>query len=235
VSAAPPLRSGIARAVAAIGVASVIAYGVWYAFETFSSAPVRRVVFSGDAPKLVRADLEAFAESIRGLPASGPSLAAIRDAARRLAWVRDATVRRRFPDTVEVAFEAHEPLARWSDEALVSVRGEVFTVEFAGALPRFRGNANAAAAMAHEYPAIAQALEPLAAKVAELRLSPRGAWEVVLDSGLVVALGRGDIHGRLARFVAAWPRLPDEARSTTRADLRYGTGFALRLVERTKR
>ncbi len=232
---AAPLRSRIARAAAAAGVAAVMAYGVWYAFDRLSQEPVGRVVIAGDAQKLVRADLEAFADSIRGLPASGPSLAAIRDAARRLAWVRDATVRRRFPGTVEVTFEAHEPLARWSDDTLVSVKGEVFNAEFAGVLPRFRGNANAAATMAHEYPAIAQALEPLAAKVEELRLSPRGAWEIVLDSGLVVALGRGDIHARLERFVAAWPRLPAEARSTPRADLRYGTGFALRVAERAKR
>jgi len=61
-----------------------------------------------------------------------------------------------------------------------------------------------------------------------LQIDRPGAWEVVLDSGLVLALGRGDIHGRLARFVAAWPRLPENARKAARADLRYGTGFALR-------
>jgi cell division protein FtsQ len=222
------LRTRTLRAGTAVAVAAVMAYGLWYAYDTMSREPVRRVIFSGDSAKLVRADLEALAESIRGLPASGESLAAIRDAARRIPWVREATVRRRFPDAVEIAFEAHEPLARWSDEALVSVRGEIFNAEFAGKLPQFRGAAGAASAMAREYPAIAQALAPVA-KVDELRLSPRGAWEVVLDSGLVLALGRGDIHTRLARFVAAWPRLPDSARKSARADLRYGTGFALRL------
>src|SRR5207237_5048747 len=147
----------------------------------------------------------------------GDSLAAIRDAARRIPWVREATVRRRFPDAVEIAFEAHEPLARWSDEALVSVRGEVFNAEFAGKLPLLRGAPGAAGAMAREYPAIARALAPIA-NVNELRLSPRGAWEVVLDSGLALPLGAGDIHGPLARFVRAWPRLPENARKALRAD-----------------
>jgi len=222
-----PLATRALRATAAISAAAVIGYGLWYAFDTMSKEPVRRVIFTGDSAKLVRADLDAFAESIRGLPASGDSLAAIRDAARRIPWVREATVRRRFPDAVEIAFEAHEPLARWSDEALVSVRGEVFNAEFAGKLPLLRGAPGAAGAMAREYPAIARALAPIA-NVNELRLSPRGAWEVVLDSGLVLALGRGDIHARLARFVRAWPRLPENARKAVRADLRYGTGFALR-------
>src|SRR5439155_21095556 len=125
--------------------------------------------------------------------------------------------------------EVHQPLARWSDDSLVSVKGEIFTAELAGDLPRFTGTAATAAAMAQEYPAIAQALEPTGVKVRELRLSPRGAWELLLDSGLVLALGRADIHARLARFVAAWPRLPDAARVARRADLRYGTGFGLRV------
>ena len=168
-----PLATRALRATAAISAAAVIGYGLWYAFDTMSKEPVRRVIFTGDSAKLVRADLDAFAESIRGLPASGDSLAAIRDAARRIPWVREATVRRRFPDAVEIAFEAHEPLARWSDEALVSVRGEVFNAEFAGKLPLLRGAPGAAGAMAREYPAIARALAPIA-NVNELRLSPRG-------------------------------------------------------------
>ena len=223
-----PVGMRVLRATAAASVAAIMAYGVWYAFDTISHEPVRRVIFAGDARKLPRAELEAFAESIRGLPASGESLAAIRDAARRLPWVREATVRRRFPDAVEIAFEAHEALGRWSDDALLSVKGEIFSADADGWLPQFSGNAAAAPAIAREYPGIAQALAPVG-KVAEVRLSPRGAWEVVLDSGLVVALGRGDIHARLARFVAAWPQLPGEARKSPRADLRYGTGFALRV------
>jgi cell division protein FtsQ len=64
--------------------------------------------------------------------------------------------------------------------------------------------------------------------VAELRLTPRGAWHAVLDSGLSVALGRGEWGPRAARFAAAWPQLAEEARSATYADLRYPGGFALK-------
>jgi len=69
---------------------------------------------------------------------------------------------------------------------------------------------------------------PLAAPVAELRLSARGAWQLALDSGLTIELGRGDIHPRLERFVAAWPGLVARGVRTTHADLRYANGFALR-------
>ena len=64
-----------------------------------------------------------------------------------LPWVRD--VRRcaaRFPDALEVTFEAHEALARWDESRLVSARGEVFTADYEGGLPRFSGPEGTAAA-----------------------------------------------------------------------------------------
>ncbi|HEX3058628.1 MAG TPA: cell division protein FtsQ/DivIB, partial [Usitatibacter sp.] len=178
--------------------------------------------------RIARADLEAFAQSIQGVSAAKASLAAVREAARRIPWVRDATVRRRFPDAVEVGFETYEPLARWGEGGLVSTQGEVFNAEHAGFLPLFSGPAMGSSRMAREYPAIARALSPLKAVVVELRLSRRGAWQVLLDSGLTLELGREDIVPRVERFVAAYPRLPEGALDGKLADLRYNNGFAMK-------
>jgi cell division protein FtsQ len=143
-------------------------------------------------------------------------------------WVRDASVRRDYADALEITIETHEALARWGDAALVSARGDVFVAPLAAHLPRFRGPDGRAAAMASEYPAIARGLAPIGSPIAELRLSARGAWQVVLESGLVLELGRGDIHPRIARFAAAWPQLSAQGVDTAHADLRHANGFALR-------
>ena len=222
------MRRRILPVAAAGAILAFIAGGAWYGYDAIATQPVKRVLFAGEVARLARADLEEFAQSIQGLAVPGRSLEGVREAARRIPWVREATVRRVFPDAVEITFEAHEPLARWGEGALVSTRGEVFNASFEGALPRFKGPEGGAAAMAREYPAISRAVGPLGSRVAELRLSARGAWEVVLDTGLALELGRGDIHTRLARFAAAWPQLAAEARATQQADLRYGNGFALR-------
>ena len=212
---------------------ALLAAGAWYGYEYTTSQPIRRVVFVGDAGRIARADLAAFAQAVQGAPASGASLVAVREAARRIPWVRDASVRRRFPDAIEVSFETHEPLARWGDGGLVSTRGEIFSAEHAAFLPVFRGPAPAAPRMAQAYPGIVGALAPLASAVVELRVSARGAWQVVLESGLALELGREDILPRLERFAAAWPRLPANAADGKIADLRYASGFAMR--ERGKR
>lgn len=226
-------RARVLPAAAGAAMVAMLAAGAWYGYDYLANQPIRRVVFAGDTQRIARADLEAFAQSIQGASAGNASLAAVREAARRIPWVRDASVRRRFPDAVEVSFETHDPLARWSEGGLVSARGDVFNAEHAGFLPLFRGPAIGAQRMAQEYPAIAHALAPLKTAVVELRLSPRGAWQVLLESGLTLELGREDIVPRVERFVAAYPRLPAGALDGRLADLRYSNGFAMKTSNTT--
>jgi cell division protein FtsQ len=229
------MRTRILPAAAAGAVIAAIAGGAWYGYGLVTSLPIELVVFQGDVKRLARADLEAFAQSVHGKSSSGASLAAVREAARRIPWVRDATVRRRFPDAVEITFELHEPLARWNDASLVSTRGEVFSAQYDGFLPRFRGPDGSSAQMTREYPAIVRSLAPLAGALTELRLSPRGAWRLELDSGLSLELGRGDFRSRLERFVAAWPQLVAQGVQTRHIDLRYPNGFAVQTTQVAKK
>jgi len=227
-AAAPvSMKSRVLPAAAAVVAVAALAGGAWYGLDAISSQPIRSVTFAGDLGRIARADLEAFAARVQGAASSAMTIESVREAARRIPWVRDASVRRRFPDSIEVTLEAHEPLARWGEGALVSARGDVFTAPYQGFLPRFKGPEGAAPQMVRELPAIRAALAPLASAVTEIRLSPRGAWQVVLESGLTLDLGRGDIHPRLARFMAAWPQLAAQGVQTKHADLRYANGFAL--------
>ncbi|HUQ29179.1 MAG TPA: cell division protein FtsQ/DivIB [Usitatibacter sp.] len=222
------LRTRVLPAAAGAAMVAALAAGAWYGYGYATSLPIQRVVFVGDAGRIARADLEAFAQSVQGAGSSGASLAAVREAARRIPWVRDASVRRRFPDSIEVSFETHEPLARWAEGGLISTRGEVFVAEHAAFLPVFKGPSGAAQRMAETYPSIVKALSPLASAVVELRISARGGWMVLLESGLALELGREDIVPRIERFAAAWPQLVARGATPRHADLRYNSGFAMR-------
>lgn len=224
----PVLRTRVLPALVALGVAGVLAGGAWYGYRIVAAWPIERILYGGEAAKVPPDALEALARKLHGMPGGDVSLAAVREAARRLPWVRDAAVRRRFPDGLEITLQTHQALARWGQDMLVSSAGDVFSGATDAKLPRFDGPDGAGPRMAQEYPQIRRLLEPLASPVSELRLSARGAWEVVLDSGLALELGRGDIEPRLARFARAWPGLAAANVQTRHADLRYENGFALR-------
>jgi cell division protein FtsQ len=221
------LLSRPVRAMAALFVIAWLALAAWYGYDAVLSHPVSKVVFAGAIERLPPAELEALSRSVRATPGR-PSLENVRQAARHIHWVRDAGVRRISADTLEIRFEAHEPFARWNDDALVSRRGEVFVAEYGGDLPQLRGAEGTAAQVALEYPRLAAALEPLGSPLVELRLTPRGAWQATLASGLALELGRNDMEARIARLASVWPELQAHAAAPSHIDLRYPNGFALR-------
>lgn len=224
VPAPAPIGRRIVSGVAGALAAAMLAWGAWLGYAAVVAHPVERVVYAGDLDRLAQEELDALAQAIRAAPAA--PIDAIRGSARKVPWVREATVRRLFPDAVEIDFVAYTAFARWNDAALVSREGEVFAAPGAGPLPQLRGPEGTAPQVVREYIEAAAILAPVGG-LAEFRLSPRGAWFAILDSGLSVALGRGEWRPRAHRFVAAWPKLPGEARASSHADLRYPAGFAL--------
>lgn len=164
----------------------------------------------------------------------------VRNSLEKLPWVREARVERRWPDTLVVSLIEHVPLARWNDDALVSGEGEVFGAAASEKLPRLAGPEGSSAEVVAAYRRYQATLAPLGMTIDELRLSPRRAWRMRLDSGMQLALGRQQTDARLARFVKLYPRLfgplqaPDgqpaaASPAPLMVDLRYTDGFAVRM------
>jgi len=163
-------------------------------------------------------------------------LARARRALNAVPWIRNVALRRQWPHRLEVTVDEHEPLARWNDASLVNTRGEVFAAQSRADFPQFNGPEGRAAEIATRYRSWSDTLRPVALTVAQVRLSPRGAWQVKATGPagpLVLELGRDEPDARLARFVVVHGRtLGALARAGTRieaVDLRYRNGFAARV------
>lgn len=227
VKAPAPLGRRIAAGIGAVAVMAAIVFAGWQGYRAILEQPVKRVVFAGELDRLPHAELDALSLAIQSAPSGSVTLATVREAAKRVPWVREAAVRRQFPDAIEITFTAHEAFARWNDNQLVSPAGEVFNAEDAAKLPRLRGPEGSGAAVIAEYRSLVPALAPVGSPIAELRLSARGAWQVLLESGLVLELGRADTAARVQRLAAAWPQVAARAAESRYADLRYPNGFVL--------
>lgn len=154
---------------------------------------------------------------------------ATRAAFRNLPWVRDASVRRVWPQTLEVMLEEHIALARWGSTALVNTYGEVFNAVSDEKLPVFEGPADSSRDVMRQYAAFNKSLLPLQQNIEQINLSPRRAWRVHLDNGIILELGREQMEARLERYVLAHDSsIAKLNRQLSYVDLRYPNGFAVR-------
>lgn len=166
-------------------------------------------------------------------------------------WVRQAVVRRVWPNRLAVTLEEHRAAALWQgpddkdsgNERLVNSRGEVFEANLGDVededLISLAGPEGSAAQMLALQRRLAETLAPLGAAIDRVKLSSRGSWHVELHSGADLELGRGnedELVARTARFVRTYAqatqRFTDAGgspRALLAADLRHPDGYALRL------
>jgi cell division protein FtsQ len=160
------------------------------------------------------------------------NLPRVRAAFERLPWVRKVEVRRQWPDRLDVALEEHVPLARWGADALVNTHGEVFTAAYNGKLLNFVGARESVKEITIQYEFFRRNLAEIGLTPVQIQVSPRRAWQIRADNGLMIDLGREDIEPRLERFVGAYPRTIGRLqRRIDHVDLRYSNGFAVRIAE----
>lgn len=163
-----------------------------------------------------------------------------RQAFEALPWVRQAVVRREFPDRLRVRLVEHEAVAFWGLEEgnrLLNAQGEVFEVNEGDVeledMPRLHGPKPQAPEVLKVYRLLAPLFEALDAPLVQLELTGRGSWRARLDSGAFLELGVGPIEAieqRTRRFLATVTQTSNRfGRNIESADLRYPNGYALRL------
>ena len=236
------LMNGVASAVFVLAAVALAAAGVLW----LTRAPVFTI-------RSIQLDGELSRNSINTIRANAmPSLKGnffsidlqrARAAFESVPWVRQAVVRRIWPDRLAVRLEEHRATAIWKGddggERLVNSHGEVFEanvgdVEDDG-LPTFSGPDGSSAQML----AMLQTLQPvfrrIELEVDTVHLSGRGSWRIDLDSGAVIELGRGgeaEVLARSERFVRTLSQVTARFRQQPLeyADLRHADGYAVRLT-----
>ena len=227
--------AGLDRVSALLAVLACIVFGSlalkWVA--AWPEFAIQRVVVNGEVSNADPAHLAAVVhQGLRGTFFT-LDLAAARDELQKVPWIRRATVRRQWPGSLEIAIEEHQPLARWNDTALVNNQGEVFEAEYGDELPDFHGPDGTAAEVTARYREFSVSAARLRSGIDVLSRSARGAWEVKLDDGMTVALGREQVSERWARWMLVSERYRNRiARKGQLAavDMRYPIGFAARII-----
>ena len=216
----------------ALSVAVLLAAGgVWWTLMDPQTLPMKQVQLQ--AP-FIKVSKEQLYDVVRPGAHGGffnVDVDAVTDAVEALPWVEKALVRRVWPDTLHVTVQEQKALARWRDQALVNVRGELFfppADTFPGSLIELRGPRTTVAQMAEQFRLFKDALQKSGLSMASIILTPRRAWEIELSNGTLVVLGRNGMASRLLRFVRFYPQLLSPENGAKYVDMRYTNGFAVK-------
>jgi len=170
-------------------------------------------------------------------------LAQAQKAFENVPWVRQALVRREFPNRLRVQLIEHEPVAYWGHESesrLLNRQGEVFSANFGELddenLPHLSGPDGESSRVLKMYERLAPEFEKLALHLQTLDLTARGSWRAQMKNGASLELGRGnesEVMVRVQRLTQTLAQVSQrygrQAQALESADLRHVNGYALRL------
>ena len=224
----PALLNWLANLLFALAVVLML-YTLVYVIVHLPVFPVREVKVEGELMHVNREQVKLIvAKHLKGNFFT-MDLIKTRNAFQKLPWAREVSVRRRWPDQLDVVIEEHKALARWGNIALVNTHGELFQAASDADLPVFFGPANGVIEVTNSYGTYSKILNKANIKISQVSLSMRRAWEIKTDKGLLIALGRVDMQARLSKFAGAYQSTLSQINAKiVYADLRYPNGFAVR-------
>lgn len=155
-------------------------------------------------------------------------------------WVARVSVRRLWPNRLQITLGEHRALGGWGDGRLLSDTGVLFVANVAeaeifGPLPTFAGPDSEAQAMARRYYDFAAMVAPLSLAINAIDVSDRHSWTLYASgpgtATTTMELGRDDPPGavsrRLADIVTSYPMVMARIGGPpARIDARYANGIA---------
>lgn len=147
----------------------------------------------------------------------------------QLPWVEDVAVRR-MPGILIVSIREQKPVAQWNDHELFNSEGQLFAApqDAPAGLPLLRGPSGSPQTVLSYYQKINTMLKPLSLQIVMLRLTEPGSWELTLNNGLSIMIGREDALNRMQRWIRWYPRInAEKTEPIVHVDLRYQNGIAV--------
>ena len=220
---------------ASLLVTPLLAVGIIVATYYLSSSvldrPIDSIEISGPFQRVTALQIEeAISDELENGFVSA-NLDAIQQCIVVLPWIDQATVARRWPNRLRITVTEQVPAAVWGERGLLNVRGELFvnnTRHIPAELPRLSGPEDRSADVARRYLEVRERLIPVGLDLRRVHLDQRGAWEMTLQNGVEVRLGRRSIEPRTELFLNIVADIVmGRGTDIEYVDMRYSNGFTI--------
>ncbi|EFE97926.1 cell division protein FtsQ [Serratia odorifera] len=201
-----------------------------------SRLPLSRLVVTGERHYTTNDDIR---QAILALGSPGTFMTqdvdVIQQQIERLPWIKQASVRKQWPDELKIHLVEYVPVARWNDLHMVDAEGKSFSVPAARVgkqkLPLLYGPEGSEQDVLEGYRTMSNALATGKFTLKMASMTARHSWQLALDNDVRLELGRDDRAGRLQRFIELYPVLEQqgqaEGKRVSYVDLRYDAGASV--------
>ncbi len=222
---------------------SLITVSFWLTqhFIGQESAPVTSIDISGEMPYSQRSDIINAIDQVDMGNFFQVDVNEVQSYVLNLPWVYSVAVRKQWPNELKIYVVDQNPVALWNGNFLINQAGQVFQADVERInhyLPNFFGPEGSELLALENYKDLNALLDFKALKIDELVLSERFSWQLTLDDGVTLNLGREERVERIQRFMDVYPIIKAQlkAKKITEKqqnqavdyiDLRYDTGLAV--------
>lgn len=229
----------------------VIGWRIQHNVAAEEAVPVTSIVIDGEMPYSVRADVEEAIANVNLGNFFQLNVDQIHRQVEALPWVKSVSVRKQWPNQLNIYVVDQTPVAMWNGDFLLNVDGQAFQADISRVrhgLPAFYGPEGSELTALENYHNLNQLLGFAELAIDELLLTERFSWQLTLNDGVVLNLGRENRVERIQRFIDVYPQIKQHQAALTLAakskkkgrsqelpkvpqidyiDLRYDTGLAV--------
>jgi cell division protein FtsQ len=196
-----------------------------------ASLPIKYVRTEGVFQYLAKDEVKAVLQPLVLTGFFDADMQAIHLAVSTLPWVDNVTVKRIWPDAIDIKVHEKKPFVRWGKDSLITEQGVIFTpknIDQFQKLTVVTGPELQQVKVLEIMKGIKTALADQSMELAEFSVNNRGAWKIKLATGLEILLGRNEQLKKLQRFLKTLTVLKQEqVEQIAIVDLRYPNGYAV--------
>jgi cell division protein FtsQ len=237
------LSFGIGLAFFVCVLISLVSLG-WWLTEVFikqEHSPVNSIIITGEMPFTQEKEVLSAVSKVDLGNFFQVNVNDIQEQVSALPWVYSVAVRKQWPNELKVYVVDQTPVALWNGDFLLNQFGKAFQAEkkaLKQPLPEFFGPEGTELLALENYSNLNDLLEYRNLTIDELILSERFSWQLTLNNGVRLNLGREERVKRVQRFMDVYPLIKShlaEQEKQKKAlkqavdyiDLRYDTGLAV--------
>ncbi len=209
----------------------------WILYSTVSwmwdekRLPLSNIVLEGQLKYVSSLDVQrAFAT----LPHVGTFMSqdvkVLQETVEDIPWVAHASIRKQWPDTIKVFLTEYAAVAIWNGTELLNKQGNVFNGDIdklSGERVKLYGPLGSSKEVLDVWRDVSPKFAALNLNISSLLLNDRRAWQIILDNGIRLELGKEYLQERIERFLSLYRNLGSDSQRVSYIDLRYDTGASV--------